>query len=771
MNVNKHILFIKSTNTLEYISYENVLDKIYFLEGTVPKQIDIIEYLKEKKNVNTDIYKNIKDRNPEEICKEIKEEISKIEEKVPLYDAKAENIFLIDKYDVYNRVTRQTFRFPEEQLLEQLIEEGKEIENNNKDDILKLRKLRKIKLIMEFLGQFDLQILFDTYVRVFYKYSDVGGKELTLCKKKSFLPQFIHIEPYYTKNEIINMAFNLGYGNKDTKFTEKELRNLCKIVKDNEISSATLLKHQNHISKNNYVGLVQYYTLQGSYFINQYLRKLCDYKYKNKVLEDIISSMWNLVLTSPEFDHTYFFYRFMHSDNHIRHLNVGDVYIENGFMSTTRDPFYRADLYKFGFILLKISVPSDKKGVALCLETISHFASEEEIIFPPKTKFKLINKDNNVAYYHTDSDFLSKVKVRYEFEWIGNEEVTFDERPIYKDNNVIDFLKLKKSTSSKLDDRVKNFVMNNVNPLYQFQINIGELELTAIAEHFDSTTAYKPFYMLESNNGFSLYAFHDKYILFFIEIGESEKMGEVMHVNFYFNLYLKNTDFEASKIMDDKNFIYFISTVAYHFEIPTVVIYADYKSCHSTKKYQLGRLNIKQRGFSGNIKEDEEMNEPNNSNNDFMGSYCVDIYEYLAKGIKKYEDVDILNMELRPRYSYYYLDALRKISPSKVLRKSARDECYQVYQKIYIPNNKDKDTICDFFIWLKENKCYLLPVLIVNLLAIFRDVDNPFFNDYYLFDSAAYLYNRKYINSYPEYANKIAIKKNSNENNKNYYRL
>ena len=53
----------------------------------------------------------------------------------------------------------------------------------------------------------------------------------------------------------------------------------------------------------------------------------------------------------------------------------------------------------------------------LCLEMISHFSGEQEIIFPPNACFKLVNKDENVKYHHTDTNFVSKIKTRYEFEY------------------------------------------------------------------------------------------------------------------------------------------------------------------------------------------------------------------------------------------------------------------------------------------------------------------------------------------------------------------
>ena len=75
---------------------------------------------------------------------------------------------------------------------------------------------------------------------------------------------------------------------------------------------------------------------------------------------------------------------------------------------------------------MKVHIPKNKKGVALCLETCSHFPEEQEIIFPPGSQFKLIAKDSDITYYHTDLNFTTKVKTKYEFEWVGVEEPEID---------------------------------------------------------------------------------------------------------------------------------------------------------------------------------------------------------------------------------------------------------------------------------------------------------------------------------------------------------
>jgi len=40
------------------------------------------------------------------------------------------------------------------------------------------------------------------------------------------------------------------------------------------------------------------------------------------------------------------------------------------------------------------------------------FPQEQEIIFPPNSKFKLINKNKNCKYYNIDSDLAQKNKYK-----------------------------------------------------------------------------------------------------------------------------------------------------------------------------------------------------------------------------------------------------------------------------------------------------------------------------------------------------------------------
>jgi hypothetical protein len=284
---------------------------------------------------------------------------------------------------------------------------------------------------------------------------------------------------------------------------------------------------------------------------------------------------------------------FVKRDDYLQDIKIGDVYIEKGFLSTTRDPFYRADLYQFGFILIKIKIPSNKNGIALCLETISHFSEEQEIIFPPNTKFKLVSRDENCDYYHTDINFTSKIKTKYEFEWIENEKIHFN-RTI-KFTNItepIDFLNIRKSTSSLFIEKLNYFDKNYVNEMNQFNILLGDKNIIVTTEWFNSNGAYKEYYALETNLGYSIYSIYKGFILFYIEIAE---INEVSHI--HINYFVKYSSIDPHKIIGSENLIKFFSSVSHYFDINNVVIYSNYLNC-GTDIIQTGGSDIIKTGGS-----------------------------------------------------------------------------------------------------------------------------------------------------------------------------
>ena len=474
-------------------------------------------------------------------------------------------------------------------------------------------------------------------------------------------------------------------------------------------------------------------------------------------------------MSAPAFNKAYIFYRFIDKDDHIKDLKVGDIYIEKGFTSTTRDPFYRSDVYEFGFILVKIRIPKHKKGVGLSLELLSHFPREEEIILPPFAKLRLKSRDEECDYFHPNVEYASRIKRKYEFEWIENGAVEFPERPLYtKTTNLVDFLQIS-LLHGNLNDKIRKLVDTYFDPMNKIQCKIGSTTFDVIGEKYDSTGAYKHLYSITTQNGFCMYALYEGYIAFMIEIGGDDG-NEKVRVN-YINRY---THSKYNPVVDSSEFLQFIAEISHAFEIYDVAIYAEYVGCNIPANPMRDNENIRlyadeyhknQRLFSKENQLDAEEEY-------IGGAYCVDFYRYLKEGWKRYANTDVLAVELQPKFLYANLDELKLLSPLMILRKEDRDEIFQIYMKNYKPLHSDEDdNLAKFYIWIANNMCYLMGIFTEKFERYFR-IANPFKGDMYILDTMTYLYNRNYAKVYNRH---IKIDRDENRSSynlpKNEYRV
>jgi len=772
-----YILFDKETKILKTVKFELVMEELYYGNSTIPSKEHILNYKKNGTDKYISSYFKENNYDAEIIINNIKNDISKINNRIPLYDEYTKNLYIIPKEYVYSKVIYQSYRFPNKELKRILKEKRNELklsvtkmkndkETNEKSlaqfeksplvhyniahkKAEKKREYNKLILMLNFLKQFNLEILETTYITVFYFYANEVGKDITVCKRPSFLPHFRHIDPYYRRGELINLALNMQIIKPDNKYyDQKEVMKLCDVIKENDISADTLMKHQEHIIIKNKIGIVRYYSLQGSFFINKYLRDTDNDSYYNIILENIVKSMYKLVNTAPAFDKEYILYRFINNDSYLKDLKIGDIYIDPSFVSTTRDPFYGSDLYKFGFILIKIKIPKNVTGVGLCIETYSDFPDEQEIILGPFSKLQLDKKDDDAIYYHHDNDKSSKITTRYEFTYLGRDNLTFIKKQSV-DYVLVDFLKIASLNTITLYEKIKIFMDNYVNEIYQFKTSIGENVYTIITEWYNSSSAYKKFYAATSTDGFSLYSIFNDYLVFFIELSEENDYTS-MYVNYYFSV----SSGVEKNIIPDLDFMEFLSKLAYYFSVRNVILFATYESCDIGKK----------------IDKDEDIKIYRG------GNYCADFYKYLKYGEKRFQNknVKIDTTELKPKFSYYQLDRLKTFDPMLIINRTDPNEIYQIYTKTYkILIDSSKHNLADFYIWLVEHQCVQLKFLTQNMYKVY-EFNNPFENDYYVLDAAAFLYNRDLISDYPNFKKSRDILENmANKQfpNKNTYRL
>jgi hypothetical protein len=108
-----------------------------------------------------------------------KEYISKIKELIPLYNIYHNTLFLVRKEEIYHYVFNKHYRLPNQQIYDSMKE------NNTKKD----------KDNIEFLNNYILDILEQTYLYLLYYYSDKFGKNITTCPKPSFIPYLLTTTP------------------------------------------------------------------------------------------------------------------------------------------------------------------------------------------------------------------------------------------------------------------------------------------------------------------------------------------------------------------------------------------------------------------------------------------------------------------------------------------------------------------------------------------------------------------------------------------------
>ena len=165
----------------------------------------------------------------------------------------------------------------------------------------------------------------------------------------------------------------------------------------------------------------------------------------------------------------------------------------------------------FGWNLLKIKV--NKNSSLLCIESVSNFHSEEEIIFAPNTRLKLISKDNKKIYYHPDTKIKDSIQNIYEFEIIDTlpfkndkkevkENIVFNQILDQNDEtliNEIDFLKLDNESiknSYTIQDKIHIFMSKYTNMFNQFYTKLGKKRILVNVETYNSSSIYRKYYKL-----------------------------------------------------------------------------------------------------------------------------------------------------------------------------------------------------------------------------------------------------------------------------------
>ncbi len=657
----------------EYVNVNNIIKGIYENKYKIPSDSVLRKYkITQQENINN---------------------ISKLKYDIyPLYDIHTDDIYLVNKENIIKRIINNDYRFPDSLILKYL--EGvlkkrlSDVDNvSRKQDIKFINyQIKKLSLNIEFLENFNIKIFHNRFIKL---YDSLDNKEYintTTCFKPTYdniIPQFDYVEPYYDLKEMKTLGKIFNIDNE---------KNQCLEIIKRDIPVSKLIQHQNHILKHDGAGVLQYYSLLGSYKINYYLRELTKTsKYQDDILNNLAIGFANIIKSAPAFDNDIFLYRYISDDSFLSSLKPNDIYIDNGFLSCTRD--YRMSM--FGKNLMKIKVPKNKTGFALCVELFSHFKKEREVIIAPKTKLKLISK--NQQKYNLDVVNL------YEFEIIATEQ----NLEINPKNPIItkkvmnfnlgftNFLSMKETY-----EEIKKKYFNEINQVDYFMN--GEYR-RLIFEEIKVSTVYStyPYYAkhVEDNNAknnteYILYYIKDTQIIFFIEFVVFENESYLfVNMNDYNNYVVKTIHDEIT----NKEFIKFVKELARIFNIKHVILSCEFVGCYYNVIVAEDKINYL-------------YNKP------YSGNYNYEIYMYFKyKKIRFSEFSNIVPLFKK----ISFLDKYFNMSVDELIKYCTMYELIQYYK-----SQKEKISVRDFYIYLIENKCYFVQSLANAILIYERKINN-----------------------------------------------
>ena len=555
-----------------------------------------------------------------------KDKLSKYEDYIPMYDIYSQKIYPIGKKNIHHKLIEAHYRFINQEIYEWI---NNLYNKNINDPILSI----KYKNNLEIISNYNINILIETSYRTLYKYSSELGLSISICKRNSFNPYIQHLKPYYTKTELIKLGQNMDIIKTDIDpellINQDMHYSICKQVSKNDISFEDIKKHHEHILKYKIESWICFYSFVGSFLFNQYLRNLSVKSQRINIINTdyLIASnyykgLYNIVKCmeeSPELSNNYDIYRFIWDDSFISTLNEGDIFMDRGFMSTTRDPFYSPGINgTFGLILIKINIPKNKKGLGIFIENFSLFPKEEEFLIPPYSKIKLISKNNNFKYYHTNSNFEKLINRKYEFELIdvGYKEFYSDHKNfnLYQKNyhklneinldGVDRFSIIQQFIKLYTTDKKINLILDNQKYSFNFQ-------------WFDSSesSSYKKFYYNSTKDGI-LFSIFDENGYPWLNI----ELGQCFVVNYLNQFYFGNSSQEITK------------------EILQVIFYFGkifhYKEALIYHKYSTFNILLKDNLFTSF----------------YLFNYSI--YNYLKNGIKYLEFDPFISYNI----GYWYLD-------------------------------------------------------------------------------------------------------------------
>jgi hypothetical protein len=719
----KIYLYFPKDKNIKEINKDKVIDDLYYNLATIPTDKELKQYK---------ITSN-----------ELKEYISKLSYKIPLFDYQTKNLYLVEEDDIYTKVVNYSYRFPNQKIIKLLEKTVDNLETNTTSNWI-TNYIEKIKKNLNFLRNYDLDILENTYNETFIN-TNPTSRELTSCIKPSYLPYQKYQSPYYTKSEIISMALNLGLiKNKDFKQKDFDFLKTCNMLKEYEIDTKMLIYNQLYILYNNAKGYVQFYSLYGSYYFNSYLRN--QKSIKDLILDKHIDNFLKIIENAPAFEKEYEVYRFIESDQYLEHLKVGDILEERSFISTTRNPFYSIKDNQFGFILLKIRLPVNAK--VLLMETYSNYPHEQEILLSP-SRLKLIDINNDFKYYHWNKLAEKKIIKKYIFEYV--EPLSYDINYYTKDYEyieekieLIDFYN-KIYTGTTVLERTLNFfsLLPKINNRRTFESKIGLKTYKFNAYFLTQNKVYSKFFFLQKDDESNKILGDEIYLTIqnpdTANIELLVEIRNIISVNYY-NRYSPTNIF-----IDDESLLEWLAGLAKALIIDKIIIHGNYSSYYHIVEKIIKKTNDK------NLLEDfipmQNIDNPDanilNLYTADINTYCIDLIDYIFYNNKRFSD----KAYVVPNVPKHMIDNLKNITFISLYEKYNNDSIEDKYGTIYSIYKKldNKITMLEFYEYIHLNYPYLIQKL-QNLIILSYPINskNPW-HFMYIFKPFEYLYSKNKI--------------------------
>lgn len=630
---------------------------------------------------------------------------------IPMFNISFLGIVLVNKYNVFEKMKLYNYRIIDKNIYNFLVE-------NNKNKFKNFCKYEKWNVFMENYAKRTIEALTNFNLKEFnFNLNNIILSLLNDAEKSVYLEQTSYIKADYSHN--IKFYVNPSpYYNINQLISDNNInldKNYKKIYK-RDFSYIDLLNHKNYILKNHAEGIINYYGLIGSYKINNYLREIFDFKnkYNNIILNKFILNFWNLIRKSPAFINDFYIYRIINNDTFLENLNINDIYIDNAFLSCTRDPNYIVNNYNFGNILLKIKIPKNTIGCGLCYEFFSFFTKEQEIILPPKIKLKLIAKNNNVIFNHYDKNIQMKFDKKYEFiiDVDDFSDISINNKVDISLNTIKYFDNTKFSYSSDIENMFSQFKKLYLNENNQINYKVNESIFDLNFDLLDISPNYlNKFIFIRNNNNnkqLFIYKLDKNNIIFNITIIYHEN-NYFIHINPY-NYYMNKS---IDKNVNINDFFILLKNLSKIFKMKQFFLITDYITCKnnfSSFNYEIYNYFKFKKSyyceFDNIFYIDEKYNifeKENIKNNDIINKIIS------KKNYKKVNNYYILTYHIFNEITFEDIYSFFKKNII-IFNKNIYIEIYSIYTyfKLNIINNNLEytDNVANFYLFLVDYSCY-----------------------------------------------------------------